>query len=231
MAINLLNFCRTNMSRNPPFSLFLVLLITCINTINANPGIWFMYFGNHGIAKTKLRLHSEFQYRNKNLLLKPEQLLFRSALIYPLSTKNHTGIGYAYLNFYDTSEKLFEPDRKEHRIWQQFQRFDQFSKIKFEQRMRIEQRWLEEAFLHRARYRLMVSIPIIEKSTGKGNTSLQFYNELFLALKKNPFDRNRLFAGINIQLNPQNQIQIGYLHQKTVQSSFTYFQLALFNRN
>jgi hypothetical protein len=116
-------------------------------------------------------------------------------------------------------------------VWQHFQRFDQFENIKFEQRMRLEQRWLEEDFLHRARYRLMVSIPIIEMTKGKGNTSLQFYNELFLTLNNNPFDRNRLFAGVNFQVNPQNQIQIGYLHQKTEQTSFTYFQLALFNRN
>lgn len=119
-------------------------------------GNWLMYFGANKVSE-RLSIHSELQYRNHTIApVNPEQLLWRFGLNYHLKNSTMVTAGYAYVPSYDLDSELGDPDQIEHRIWQQLILKNTVGKILFEHRYRIEQRWVDQNYRNRLRYRIMV---------------------------------------------------------------------------
>jgi long-subunit fatty acid transport protein len=111
----------------------------------------------------------------------------------------------------------------ENRLVQQIQLVQPLGKLQLLQRLRIEERWIQNVinselsdtyrYSTRFRYQLAASIPL---SKNKYFPSLAFSDELMMQAGKhiiyNNFDQNRFFAGIKQQIMPSLAADFGYMH-------------------
>lgn len=177
-------------------------------------GNWLMYFGMNRITD-KLSIHTEVQYRNHTVEpVNIEQLLLRTGLNYHISSSAMVTGGYGYIASHDYESPQSKPESTEHRIWQQLILINKVGRLKFEHRYRVEQRWVNDDYRNRLRYRLMVFLPLNKPVIEKGTWFLGVYDEIFMNTKQTFFDRNRLYGALGYQLSKTTQVQVGYLHQR-----------------
>jgi len=190
-------------------------------------GNWLMYFGTNKVSD-KFSIHTEIQYRNHTLTPNnTEQLLLRTGLNYHFSNKAFVTAGYAYIPSYVFESEQKSPETEEHRIWQQFILTNKISRVKFEHRYRIEQRWVNQDFRNRFRYRLMLFIPLNKPKIEAKTLFLGFYDEIFVNAKESFFDRNRLYGALGYQFNKNTGLQVGMMHQQVSGFGKWYLQFAL----
>ena len=120
--------------------------------------------------------------------------------------------GYANITNHTYNSSRIGPEVEEHRIWQQLIALNYFGKTKFEHRFRYEQRWIENDFKTRYRYRGMLFHPLNSERIKAGTLYLGIYNELFLATVREPHltgtDSIREWV---TNTHPNIQFQLGYL--------------------
>lgn len=190
-------------------------------------GNWIMYFGMNKITD-KFSLHTEIQYRNHTVAPNNiEQLLLRTGINYHFSKKAFASIGYGYIPSYVFESEQKAPEVTEHRIWQQFILTNKISRVKFEHRYRIEQRWVNGDYRNRLRYRLMLFIPINKPTIEKGSLFLGLYDEIFVNTENVFFDRNRLYGALGYQFHKVASVQAGMLNQRVNDFGKWYLQFAL----
>ena len=82
-------------------------------------GNWTMFNGQFKMNE-KFGIHLEAQFRDYKLLNQPEQILFRTGLIYYLNSVSNLTFGYASIHNYSFDDALFErPLVSENRAWEQ----------------------------------------------------------------------------------------------------------------
>jgi hypothetical protein len=109
----------------------------------------------------------------------------------------------------------------EFRLWEQVSVTNYISRIKFEQRYRLEQRFIEETGYHnRFRIRLQAVIPINHSTFKPGTIYTNTSNEFFLTNERPFFDQNWLFLGLGYQLTTKFAFHVGWLNR--VNQSATY---------
>lgn len=206
----------------------LILLFSFISYSQEDKvGNWLMYFGANKISD-KFSIHSEIQYRNHTIAPNnTEQLLLRTGLNYHFSDKAFLTAGYAYIPSYVYDSEQSAPETEEHRIWQQFILINQLGRVKFEHRYRIEQRWVNQDYRNRFRYRLMLFIPVNKPKIEKGTLFIGLYNEVFINSKKTFFDRNRLYGALGYQFSKSTGIQLGMMRQQVNDFGKWYLQMAV----
>ena len=130
------------------------------------------------------------------------------------------GGGHMWLANKTATTELFV---NENRLVQQVQLNQPIGKIQLSQRLRIEERWIQNVvnselndtykYSTRFRYQLAVTIPV---SKNKYIPSLVFSDELMMQSGKhivyNNFDQNRFFAGIKQQITSSLAADLGYMH-------------------
>lgn len=194
--------------------LFFILFATSIFSQQDKTGNWLMYFGTNRIHDD-WSIHTEVQYRNHEIAPNTvEQLLLRTGLNYHLSSSSSLTLGYGFIPSYVYESEQSEPEVTEHRIFQQLIMTNKIGRIKFEHRYRIEQRWVNDDYRNRLRYRLMAFIPINKPVIEEGTFFLGIYDEVFMNTKSTFFDRNRLYVALGYQIKKQLQVQVGYLNQR-----------------
>lgn len=209
--------------------LFIWLPLLCFSQ-NDEVGNWLMYFGQNRLSD-KWSIHSEIQYRSYTISAdKPEQILIRTGLNYHLTDRAMLSAGYAYIPNYHFIPSDFEPDVVEHRIWQQHIQKNNIGRAVFEHRYRFEQRWINDKFRTRFRYRLLTLVPLNNFELEKGTFFLSLYDEIFINNSPDFFDRNRFYAALGYQLSKTTSLQLGMLHQQVSSLGKWHAQLAfMFN--
>ena len=215
--------------------LFLIFLITPqILSAQTNPeeklGNWWMYFGTHQINE-KISIHYETQLRNYEILNNFFQLLPRAGVNYHIADNSIITAGYAWIPTQPTIGEGWNNELViENRIWEQFILRNKVNNIKFRHRYRLEQRWVKSAgvsaYKNRARYMLSVRIPL--KSDPDFPLFISLYDEIFLNINDSPFDQNRLFGALGIQVNENMNIQVGYLSHRLGTQNLNRLQFAVF---
>jgi hypothetical protein len=227
MNQKLLDMNRIN-SKKSFVTLLLISLSGVILAQQDNTGNWLMYFGANRISD-KFSIHSEVQFRNHTLAPNnTEQWLLRTGLNYHFSDKAFATAGYAFISSYAFESEQQEPESTEHRIWQQFILTNNLSRVKFEHRYRIEQRWINGDYRSRLRYRLMLFVPLNKPVIEKGSFFLGIYDEIFMNTKEVFFDRNRFYGALGYQINQSTNVQLGMLHQQINGLGKWYLQSAVF---
>ena len=131
-------------------------------------------------------------------------------------------------NFAFNKENAESPQVTENRMWQQFLLRNNVGRFNLEHRFRLEQRWLTSEsgsqYLNRFRLMLRATIPLNKVKIEKNILFLSLYNEIFINLSDNPFDRNRIYGAIGYQFLPGLNIQLGYLVQSVNQTSRHFIQ-------
>jgi len=190
-------------------------------------GNWLMYFGLNRL-NDKFSIHTEAQYRNHTVApLNIEQLLFRTGLNYHFSDIASVTGGYGYIAGYQFESEQTSPESEEHRIWQQFILTNNIGRVKFEHRYRVEQRWVNDDYRNRFRYRLMLFVPLNKPKIEKGALFIGLYDEVFVNGKQTFFDRNRLYGALGYQFHKTAGVQVGILHQQVNDFGKWYLQFAL----
>lgn len=220
------NFMKWYRLHNLLLSGIFIVVLFPLKAQPAETGSWLMYFGLNRISDN-FSIHTEVQYRNHTALpVNAEQLLLRTGLNYHLSNDALVTAGYAYVPSYTFESEQSAPEVVEHRIWQQLIMYNKLGRIKFEHRYRVEQRWVNDDYKNRFRYRAMAFIPLNKPVMEPKTVFLGIYDELFINATSDFFDRNRLYGAIGYQFNRSTQLQAGLLHQQLSGFGKYYLQLA-----
>jgi hypothetical protein len=99
------------------------------------------------------------------------------------------------------------------RIWPQLILFQEFGKLRTEQRFRAEMRFTSNGYRNRYRYRMGLALPLGKKKNGIQRFQLGLNNELFFTDREPYFERNRIALTLQCKLSKSSAIQVGFLRQ------------------
>ncbi len=183
--------------------------------------LWLGYY-NSIILNSKWSINSDIQFRTKNEIKHYSQALVRTDVSYNPKDRITISLGLAHFRYFITDEKT----RGEWRPWQELKLIDKIGNCKLTHRLRVEQRFNETVknsettndyqFNFRFRYRFDLRYPILkEKETGN-NVFALIGNEIMVNagnnIGYNYFDQDRLYAGINYEINKKVSLQLQYMH-------------------
>lgn len=194
--------------------------------------LWFQGFSTIRLDK-RWSVPLEVQVRRAHTGLIWQGLLVRGALMRDIN--KHVSVGGGYGHQISWRYGPFSPTVKfgEHRVYEQVIFKNKFGTTDFDQRLRLEQRWIqrvdsarqvaldEHFYQNRIRYRAGISVPLryVETATGKtdeAETFLYLNDEVMFnfgkTVDRNDFDQNRFAVGIGQKLG-KVIMQTGYLHQ------------------
>ncbi len=127
-------------------------------------------------------------------------------------TKNHTALLGAGRYYTGENDLNLNPN-SEFRMWEQFVVTQLLSRLKFEHRYRIEQRWVNGIYRNRFRYRLNLVLPLNNKKVEAKTYFLSMFDEVFFNNKAPHFERNRFSIAFGYQFNKSFSLQAGWLNQ------------------
>ena len=150
-----------------------------------------------------------------------DELAFNNIFYYELKTgvsyaidQNYVAlIGTGKYTTYDYLDLDKGPTAKETRLWEQMTFTQYLSRIKFEHRYRIEQRWVNQLYRNRFRYRLNAVVPLNAKKVQARTMFLSIFDEIFLNNKQPNFERNRISTSLGYQFTKSITVQAGWLYQ------------------
>ena len=196
---------------------------------DGNAGKWLVYFGNQKI-NNKWLLQSDFQYRLNQVSNQKSQLLLRAGLGYNLTeANNNILIGLAYIQSNWEEGDVTKPVTKEQRIYQQYLYKQKVNNVFITHRVRLEERFIADDFGLRSRYFLSVQKPLNGKLLNRRSVYASCFNELFLDIKNQKFDRNRFYSGIGFGVSNDIRLETGYLIQAQKNTTRGQFQLIVYN--
>jgi hypothetical protein len=183
---------------------------------------WVVYQGNHKLNK-QFDLHTEYQWRRADGFNDWQQSLARVGLDYKLNPSVTFSCGYGWILTYPYGSQPIANQTHENRLWQQLILKQPIGNLQVQHRYRLEQRWIDNQFKQRMRYRAQVLIPLqksfIDKKQG---LFINVNDEVFIGfgsgIGKNIFDQNRFISAVGYQFNKDFSIQMGYLNQFVIKS-------------
>jgi len=214
------------------YILCLLLIISSLDTVLAqdkNYGNWFVYFGNQKI-RSKWLLQSDMQYRLNQIPNQNSQLLLRAGIGYNLTESNNNillGLAYVQSNWEEGDETITTTHEK--RIYQQYLYKQKRNNLFLTHRVRLEERFIANDFSLRSRYFLAVQKPLNGKLLNRRSLYVSGFNELFIDISNQKFDRNRFFTGIGYGVTNDIRLETGYLIQSQKNSTRGQFQLIVYN--
>ena len=122
-------------------------------------------------------------------------------------------IGTGRYTTYDYLDFDKGPTITENRVWEQMTFTQYLSRIKIEHRYRVEQRWVNEVYRNRFRYRLNLVVPLNEQKMKAGTAFISAFNEIFLNNKQPNFERNRVSTSLGYQFSKSITAQAGWVYQ------------------
>ena len=183
---------------------------------------WLVYQGTHHLS-TKFDLHTEYQWRRADGFAGWQQSLTRIGLDYKLNPIVTISGGYGWILSYPYGSQPIANRTNENRLWQQVILKQPIGNFQVQHRYRLEQRWIDNQFKQRMRYRAQVLIPLqksfVDKKQG---LFLNLNDEVFLGfgsgMGKNILDQNRFISAVGYQFNKDFSMQMGYLNQFVIKS-------------
>ena len=178
---------------------------------------WVAYQGNHHLS-TKFDLHTEYQWRRADGFADWQQSLTRIGLDYKLNPSVTISGGYGWILTYPYGSQPIANRTNENRLWQQVILKQPIGNFQVQHRYRLEQRWIDNQFKQRMRYRAQVLIPLQKSFVDKQQGwFLNLNDEVFLGvgsgIGKNILDQNRFIGAVGYQFNKDFSMQMGYLNQ------------------
>lgn len=162
------------------------------------------------------------------------QLYIQPSLIYTISPNFNVAASYTY----SRSNPFLESYTNEHRVWQQAIYSFALSKVKVTNRLRFEERFIQDRktgdypLRTRLRYQLGFNMPLQGRTLDKHEFYVNAYNEFYFSLTGNKnatFSENWTYAGVGYNLGNMGKLELGYLLQTSVrdlQQDLRFFNLA-----
>jgi Protein of unknown function (DUF2490) len=197
---------------------------------------WFVVTSNIKVHK-RIGILAEGQFRYVGTF-DPMQFQFRTGADININ-KNLSvmPLGYVYIwnPIYGKQPASFV--NNEHRIFEQVAYKHKIGRFNISHRARLEQRYVEvheannseiinrgyELYLNRARYRLMVNVPLNHATMEPQTLYASLYNEIFVEWGRNVVyhkpDQNRVFVGLGYQFTKTLSVQTGFFYQMLIKLS------------
>jgi hypothetical protein len=138
-----------------------------------------------------------------------------------------------FVTYSDSSNFKLPYINKEGRIWEQFALNNYIGRVKFENRVRLEQRWTSNlGYRNRLKYRLNTVVPINNKKIVPGTIYVSGWDEVYFTNSDPHYEQNRIYGGIGYEVSSHLTLQSGFLHQVNYKADDThagknYIQLSL----
>lgn len=203
--------------------------------IDTQAHAWAMYFGNHRISE-RWGIHTEYQWRRHDMFANWQQSLMRVGVEYYMKNGLRFTVGYGHILTFPYGAQPVAFAFHEHRLWEQATYGQQFWRIAVNHRYRMEQRFVEVALptaagepsatefelRNRARYRLLLTMPLSRKQMLDHTLFIAAYDEIFLGfgphIGRNVLDQNRAFVALGWRFNKNLNVQAGYLNQYVIKT-------------
>lgn len=206
-----------------------ILSIRAQTVSNEQNRTWFLLLNQYRINK-KWSITNEVHQRTNRLFKEQGQFLLRPSLDYHFNSSATISAGYTFVHI-----GPFNGDSKfdftyEHNIWEQLSSSFSWGKLLFQNRLRLEHRWVETfqsegnfskikkpVFSNRIRNRLTASRQIYQFKGNQSSLFVNAFDEIWFNQGKwlNPTDffRNWLYVGAGVVYNQHTKIQLGLMHQ------------------
>lgn len=158
--------------------------------------------------------YMELQTRTNEMLFK--QFYYtevKGGVSYNFTNNFSALIGTGRYTTYNYKDVDAGPTIKEDRLWEQFTLLEYFDRIKIENRVRIEQRWLNSDYRNRFRYRLNLIVPFNHPKIQANTVFTSVFDEVFFNNKAPNFERNRISAALGYQFTKAISLQAGWMNQ------------------
>ncbi|EIT69702.1 MULTISPECIES: DUF2490 domain-containing protein [Hydrocarboniphaga] len=165
---------------------------------------------------------SDVQIRSGDNWADTQNLMFRPGLTYFINSRSNFTVGYLWNGTLNTPGH----DLVEHRIWQQYIYTQQLGSVPLTHRLRLEQRFIEQAsggdrrFAQRLRYFARSVIPLGHPDGAfTRGPFIGLQNEIFFNVQHRDavngafFDQNRAYLAGGYRLSKQIDLELGYLNQ------------------
>ncbi len=193
-----------------------------------NANLWFQYFGDHPIAKSKWGVHLEGQWRRAGFGATQQQILLRPGINFQWTKNISLSGGYAYTQSHPYGDFPALGNNREYRLYEQVQINRRIRKQDFAHRFRLEQRHLGVLARHpdgsyhtdsyryenRMRYQARTQVPL---KFGDKKNYIALADELWFNfgknVDKNVFDQNRAYIALGRDLGHQTRFELGFMEQ------------------
>ncbi len=196
--------------------LLLLLPVCCSETLSAQNdalGGWNIFNYNYYFNK-KVFLYGEVQVRSQQLADDFYYHELKLGAGYNITDKSAVFLGLGNYKTYTFPGNFEKPvTANEYRIWQQFIMVNYVSRIKFEHRYRVEERWINSDFFMRFRYRLFAFLPLNHATLTAKTVYIPVYDEVFFTNKEPYFIRNRIFGGLGYMFTKSISLHTGFIRQ------------------
>jgi len=188
-------------------------------------GAWYIYYGTHTVSD-KLSVYTELQCNLYEVTSNFEQFWFISSLNYSLTETAQASFGYGYFNYDPSFEDILEERHTtENRIFEQLSHSSEVGKFSFQNRYRLEQRFIntpsETLTQHRIRGRVQISYPLSD------DWFLSAFDEVFINLQEPLFNQNRLYGALGYNVCPNVKLQAGFMKIHQTGKNYDRLQLVL----
>ncbi len=184
---------------------------------NSN-SLWFSDFINWKMNK-KWSLYMDIGLRGNKWTKEWSQQLVRAGAFYQITNTASTGVGVAYFNHFNKNSI-----KTEYRTWQQFMHSQNTGRVKINNRIRTEQRFIQKnpadkfsvvsSFVSRIRYQLALQVPLNKKRIENQTVYASVSDEIMFNFGKeivyNNFDQNRIAIGIGYKQNELLNVLVSY---------------------
>ncbi|MDR6404487.1 MULTISPECIES: DUF2490 domain-containing protein [Chryseobacterium] len=212
----------------PLFLLFLAPVFQAQSRDNYN--MWFQYLMSAKLTD-KNTLTALAQYRSFDLALDTRLFLVNAYIDYEVANgiKPAAGAMFLILESYnsDGSKKI----RYEKRPFQQVTMENNIGRTSISNRLRVEERFINnpDEFVVRLRYLISVKIPFNKKGEKEKLYGI-LKNEIRMNMVKDePFDSNRITAGIGIKTGKNSALELAFINQLETGKTSNYAYIGFRN--
>jgi len=195
-----------------------LLLFSFLNTLQAQN--FQNQLGSWNIINVKLIVNNKWsmflepQIRSLSFYNQFHYYEIKGGATYNLNSNFALTAGLGSYNTYSEGGNFKTPiQQKEVRTFVQLVMKQRLEVIKFEHRYRAEQRFTNNGYRNRFRYRLNTVVPINNRKIVPKTFYASVWNEIFFTNLPPYFERNRFFIGGGYEVNEQVSFQSGYVHQ------------------
>lgn len=209
------------------FRLIIILLLGMIRFANAqsrdNYNMWFQYLMSARLTD-KSTLTALSQYRSFDLAYDTRLFLVSAYVDYEVANDVKPAAGFMFLVLDSYKTDNSKKERYEKRPFQQVTLGGNIGRTSVSHRFRVEERFISnpDEFIVRLRYLISLRIPFNRKGEKEKLYGI-LKNELRMnVVKEDPFDSNRLTAGLGIKVGKNSAIEVAFINQLETGSTSNY---------
>lgn len=209
------------------FRLIIILLLGMIRLAEAqsrdNYNMWFQYLMSAKLTD-KSTLTALSQYRSFDLVYDTRLFLISAYVDYEVANEVKPAAGFMFLVLDSYKSDNSKKERYEKRPFQQVTLGGNIGRTSVSHRFRVEERFISnpDEFIVRLRYLISLRIPF-NRAGEKEKLYGILKNELRMnVVREDPFDSNRLTAGLGIKVGKNSAIEVAFINQLETGSTSNY---------